>query len=128
MAKAYKKRVLGRGLSAILSENDNNRFSENSVNGISKISLNDIKLNPNQPRTNFDQKAIEELASSIKELGLIQPVTVQKNNNNYELISGERRFRAFKFLNLNEIPAYVRKQMIKHLLKWLLLKIFKEKI
>ena len=128
MAKAYKKRVLGRGLSAILSENDNNRFSENSVNGISKISLNDIKLNPNQPRTNFDQKAIEELASSIKELGLIQPVTVQKNNNNYELISGERRLRAFKFLNLNEIPAYVRKQMIKHLLKWLLLKIFKEKI
>ena len=109
MAKAYKKRVLGRGLSAILSENDNNRFSENSVNGISKIPINDIKLNPNQPRTNFDQKAIEELASSIKELGLIQPVTVQKNNNNYELISGERRLRAFKFLNLNEIPAYVRK-------------------
>ncbi len=109
MAKAYKKRVLGRGLSAILSENDNNRFSENSVNGISKIPINDIKLNPNQPRTNFDQKAIEELASSIKELGLIQPVTVQKNNNNYELISGERRLRAFKFLDLNEIPAYVRK-------------------
>ena len=109
MAKAYKKRVLGRGLSAILSENDNNRFSENSVNDISKIPINDIKLNPNQPRTNFDQKAIEELASSIKELGLIQPVTVQKNNNNYELISGERRLRAFKFLNLNEIPAYVRK-------------------
>ena len=128
MAKAYKKRVLGRGLSAILSENDNNRFSENSVSVISKISLNDIKLNPNQPRTNFDQKAIEELASSIKELGLIQPVTVQKNNDSYELISGERRLRAFKFLNLNEIPAYVRKQMIKHLLKWLLLKIFKEKI
>ncbi len=108
MAKAYKKRVLGRGLSAILSENDNNRFSENLVNGISKISINLIKLNPNQPRTNFDQTAIEELASSIKELGLIQPVTVKKNNNNYELISGERRLRAFKFLNLNEIPAYVR--------------------
>ena len=128
MAKAYKKRVLGRGLSAILSDDDNNRFSENRVNSISKILIDNIKLNPNQPRTNFDQKAIEELASSIKELGLIQPITIQKNNDSYELISGERRLRAFKFLNLNEIPAYVRKQMIKHLLKWLLLKIFKEKI
>ena len=108
MAKAYKKRVLGRGLSAILSENDNNRFSENRVNSISKILIDNIKLNPNQPRTNFDQKAIEELASSIKELGLIQPITIQKNNESYELISGERRLRAFKFLNLNEIPAYVR--------------------
>jgi ParB family chromosome partitioning protein len=108
LAKAYKKRVLGRGLSAILSDNDNNRFSENRVNSISKILIDDIKLNPNQPRTNFDQKAIEELASSIKELGLIQPITIQKNNDSYELISGERRLRAFKFLNLNEIPAYVR--------------------
>ena len=108
MAKAYKKRVLGRGLSAILSDNNNNRFSENQVNFITKILINDIKLNPNQPRTNFDQKAIEELASSIKELGLIQPITVQKNNDSYELISGERRLRAFKFLNLKEIPAYVR--------------------
>lgn len=108
MAKAYKKRVLGRGLSAILSDNNNNRFSENQVNSITKILINDIKLNPNQPRTNFDQKAIEELASSIKELGLIQPITVQKNNDSYELISGERRLRAFKFLNLKEIPAYVR--------------------
>ena len=98
MAKAYKKRVLGRGLSAILSDNDNNRFSENRVDSISKISIDDIKLNPNQPRTNFDQKAIEELASSIKELGLIQPITIQKNNDSYELISGERRLRAFKFL------------------------------
>ena len=108
MAKAYKKRVLGRGLSAILSDDDNNRFSENRVNSISKILIDNIKLNPNQPRTNFDQKAIEELASSIKELGLIQPITIQKNNDSYELISGERRLRAFKFLNLNEIPAYVR--------------------
>lgn len=108
MAKAYKKRVLGRGLSAILSDSDNNRFSENRVNSISKISIDEIKLNPNQPRTNFDQKAIEELASSINELGLIQPITIQKNNDSYELISGERRLRAFKFLNLNKIPAYVR--------------------
>ena len=108
MAKAYKKRVLGRGLSAILGDNDNNRFDENQLNSISKISLDEIKLNPNQPRTNFDQKALEELASSIKEIGLIQPITVQKNNGIYELISGERRLRAFKFLNLKDIPAYVR--------------------
>tara|TARA_Y200000002_G_C22586317_1_gene623155 strand:+ start:71 stop:934 length:864 start_codon:yes stop_codon:yes gene_type:complete len=108
LAKAYKKRVLGRGLSAILGDNDNNRFDENQLNSISKISLDEIKLNPNQPRTNFDQKALEELASSIKEIGLIQPITVQKNNGIYELISGERRLRAFKFLNLKDIPAYVR--------------------
>jgi ParB family chromosome partitioning protein len=109
LAKAYKKRVLGRGLSAILSDNDNNRFSENRVDSISKISIDDIKLNPNQPRTNFDQKAIEELASSIKELGLIQPITIQKNNDSYELISGERRLRAFKQLKINKIPCYIRK-------------------
>ena len=77
MAKAYKKRVLGRGLSAIL--NDNEQKANNSSVNFNDIDINLIRLNPNQPRTNFDQKAIEELASSIKELGLIQPITIQKN-------------------------------------------------
>ena len=106
MAKAYKKRVLGRGLSAIL--NDNEQKANNSSVNFNDIDINLIKLNPNQPRTNFNQKDISDLASSIKELGLIQPITVKKDQDNYELISGERRLRAFKQLSIKTIPAYVR--------------------
>ena len=110
MAKAYKKRVLGRGLSAILSEDDNNRFKENiNSNNINEIDVNDISLNPDQPRTNFNQNSLEQLASSINELGLIQPITVKEKDGKYILISGERRLRAFKKLNLDSIPAYIRK-------------------
>ena len=106
MAKAYKKRVLGRGLSAIL--NDNEQKANNSSVNFNDIDINLIKLNPNQPRTNFNQKDISDLASSIKELGLIQPITVKQDHDNYELISGERRLRAFKQLSIKTIPAYVR--------------------
>ena len=110
MAKAYRKRVLGRGLSAILSDDENNRFN-NSDSSISfnEISVDLIDLNPFQPRTNFNKKDIDNLASSIKVLGLIQPITVKVDNDRYELISGERRLRAFKLLKINNIPAYVRK-------------------
>ena len=106
MAKAYKKRVLGRGLSAIL--NDNEQKANNSSVNFNDIDINLIRLNPNQPRTNFNQKDISDLASSIKELGLIQPITVKQDHDNYELISGERRLRAFKQLGIKTIPAYVR--------------------
>ena len=106
MAKAYKKRVLGRGLSAIL--NDNEQKANNSSVNFNDIDINLIRLNPNQPRTNFNQKDISDLASSIKELGLIQPITVKEDHDNYELISGERRLRAFKQLSIKTIPAYVR--------------------
>ena len=110
MAKAYKKRVLGRGLSAILNEDDNNRFKQNiNSNNINEIDVNDISLNPDQPRTNFNQNSLEQLASSINELGLIQPITVKENDGKYILISGERRLRALKKLNLDSIPAYIRK-------------------
>jgi len=110
LAKAYKKRVLGRGLSAILNEDDNNRFKENiNSNNINEIDINDISLNPDQPRTNFNQNSLEQLASSINELGLIQPITVKEKDGKYILISGERRLRAFKKLNLDSIPAYIRK-------------------
>jgi len=110
LAKAYKKRVLGRGLSAILNEDDNNRYKKNiDSNNINEIDVNDISLNPDQPRTNFDQNSIEQLASSINELGLIQPITVKEKGEKYILISGERRLRAFKKLNLDSIPAYIRK-------------------
>ena len=109
MAKAYKKRVLGRGLSAILNEEDNNRFKKNINSNINEIDVNDISLNPDQPRTNFNQNSLEQLASSINELGLIQPITVKEKDGKYILISGERRLRAFKKLNLDSIPAYIRK-------------------
>ena len=109
MAKAYKKRVLGRGLSAILNDNEKNNYDSPSSVNFNEINIDLIKLNPYQPRTNFNQKDIDDLASSIKELGLIQPITVKTDSDNYELISGERRLRAFKQLNIKAIPAYVRK-------------------
>lgn len=109
MAKAYKKRVLGRGLSAILNDDDNKRFENiSNSNSLNEIEISKISLNPNQPRTNFDQKSLDQLASSISELGLIQPITVQQSKEEFILISGERRLRAFKLLNLKSIPAYVR--------------------
>ena len=109
MAKAYKKRVLGRGLSAILNDDDNKRFENiNNSSSLNEIEISKISLNPNQPRTNFDQKSLDQLASSISELGLIQPITVQQSKEEFVLISGERRLRAFKLLNLKSIPAYVR--------------------
>jgi len=109
LAKAYKKRVLGRGLSAILNDNEKNNYDSPSSVNFNEINIDLIKLNPYQPRTNFNQKDIDDLASSIKELGLIQPITVKTDSDNYELISGERRLRAFKQLNIKAIPAYVRK-------------------
>ena len=109
MDKAYRKRALGRGLSAILNDEDNNRFTKSSSLNFDEIEIDLIDLNPYQPRTNFNQKDIDELASSIKELGLIQPITIKTKDDRYELISGERRLRAFKILKLKSIPAYVRK-------------------
>lgn len=109
MAKAYNKRVLGRGLSAILNDDDNKRFENiSNSSSLNEIEISKISLNPNQPRTNFDQKSLDQLASSINELGLIQPITVQQSKEEFVLISGERRLRAFKLLNLKSIPAYVR--------------------
>ena len=76
---------------------------------ISKIHIDEISENQNQPRLNFNEKEIEDLALSIKKFGLIQPITVrQKTNNKYELIAGERRLRAFKLLNISEITAFVK--------------------
>ncbi|MDR2122442.1 MAG: ParB/RepB/Spo0J family partition protein [Flavobacteriaceae bacterium] len=111
---AEKKRAMGRGLSAILSESSKKvnsaeeKGAEELVGNIVEISLEDIITNPNQPRTNFDQKALEELSSSIKQLGLIQPITVRKNGNKYDLISGERRYRASLLAGLKKLPAFIR--------------------
>ncbi|MFZ4672377.1 MAG: ParB/RepB/Spo0J family partition protein [Flavobacterium sp.] len=115
MAKAIKKQALGRGLSALLKdpENDiksvNDKNADKVVGNIIELDIKVIAINPFQPRTNFNEDSIQELASSIKELGVIQPITVRKLDfNKYQLISGERRLRASKVAGLKTIPAYIR--------------------
>lgn len=114
MAKATKKQALGRGLSALLKEStDINSISDKNadklVGNIIEIDLNSIEVNPYQPRTYFDEEGLRELASSIKELGVIQPITVRKlDGNSFQLVSGERRFRASKLIGNSTIPAYIR--------------------
>jgi len=112
---AKQKKALGRGLSAILSNpktditNNSTKNSTTTLGSISKIKLNTIQVNPFQPRTHFNKEALKELALSIKELGVIQPITVRKlGYDKYQLISGERRFRASKLAGLNTIPAFIR--------------------
>lgn len=101
-----KRPALGRGLEAILGDIDNDYFSSSAF---PLIPVDQIESNPFQPRTDFDEDALYDLAESIKHLGIIQPITVRKiENNRYQLISGERRLRAAKLANLNEIPAFVK--------------------
>ena len=108
MAKAYKKRSLGRGLSSILNDDENNILDQKKNRLFNEIQIDLIDLNPFQPRTNFNNNELEQLTSSIEKLGLIQPITVKKNENRYTLISGERRLRAFQKLSKKSIPAYIR--------------------
>jgi len=101
-----KRPALGRGLEAILGDIDNDYFSSSAF---PLIPVDQIESNPFQPRTDFDEEALYDLADSIKHLGIIQPITVRKiGENKYQLISGERRLRAAKLANLNEIPAFVK--------------------
>ena len=109
MAKATENQVLGRGLSALLKDTSTDNVNDNMVVGnIIEIKLEDIEVNPYQPRTYFDEESLRELANSIKELGVIQPITVRKIGENFQLVSGERRFRASKFIGNKSIPAYIR--------------------
>lgn len=115
---AEKRNALGKGLSALLNDsvsvlpNKNEIGTSSDVNGmgsVNEIKIAEIEVNPFQPRTDFDQEALTELADSIKLQGLIQPITVRKvNAHKYQLISGERRLRASKLAGLTQIPAYVR--------------------
>ncbi|MEL1243306.1 ParB/RepB/Spo0J family partition protein [Flavobacterium sp. DGU11] len=115
MTKAIKKQALGRGLSALLKDPENDiksvedKNADKVVGSILEIELDAIEINPFQPRTNFNEEALRELSTSIKELGVIQPITVRKlDYNKYQLISGERRLRASKLAGLETIPAYIR--------------------
>jgi len=111
MSEKKQKKVLGRGLDALLGDSDNTDFSsvrKKNTNSF-QISLDKILVNPNQPRTNFDSDQIDNLVVSIKELGIIQPITVRKiKDDKYEIISGERRYRASKIANLESIPCYIK--------------------
>ena len=109
-----KKRALGRGLDAILSSPDTDITSSDIsgnyvVGAVAEIELEKIEANPFQPRSDFEEESLEELALSIKKQGIIQPVTVRKLGfDKYQLISGERRYRASKMAGQKTIPAYIR--------------------
>lgn len=103
-----KRLALGRGLDALIPASD-----AQSRNDIFEIELSRIKTNPNQPRKYFDDNKLKELAESIKQKGLIQPVIVRREGEDYELIIGERRLRAVKYLNLDRVPALVYDQVTK---------------
>ncbi len=115
---AEKRNALGRGLSALLNDsvnvipNKNEAISgseADAIGSVNEIKISEIEVNPFQPRTDFDQDALAELADSIKLQGLIQPITVRRvTSHKYQLISGERRLRASKLAGLTQIPAYVR--------------------
>ena len=111
MSEKKQKKVLGRGLDALLGDSSNTDFSydgKKNTNSL-QLSLDKIRVNPNQPRTNFDSDQIDNLVVSIKELGIIQPITVRKiKDDKYEIISGERRYRASKIANLASIPCYIK--------------------
>ncbi|KQN38512.1 chromosome partitioning protein ParB [Pedobacter sp. Leaf41] len=118
MTSFQRKTGLGRGLSALLDDSESSHPPKQQVNAVSEteqignishVSLTEVETNPYQPRTEFDQVALNELADSIKVQGLIQPITVRKiGANKYQLISGERRFRASKLAGLTQVPAYIR--------------------
>ena len=101
-----KRKALGRGLDSLISMDD---IQTGGSSAISEIAISQISPNPDQPRTTFDETALEELAMSIRELGIIQPLTLRSvGANAYQIISGERRYRAAKLAGLDSVPAYVR--------------------
>lgn len=110
---------LGRGLDALI---DTTHVDTNGGSSISEVELNKIVANPDQPRRNFDEDALAELADSIREHGVISPITLRKNDDGtYMIIAGERRFRASKMAGLNSIPAYIRTAKDEQVMEWALI-------
>jgi ParB family chromosome partitioning protein len=100
-----KRSALGRGLGALIEENDMRTNTPVS----NEVAINEIEANPYQPRIHFDEESLQDLATSIKELGIIQPITLRKlGDRKYQIIAGERRFRASKLAGLNTIPSFIR--------------------
>ncbi len=101
-----KKKALGRGLNALITMDDNETRGSSYI---SEIDLEKIKPNPDQPRVDFDDESMEELAASIKKIGVIQPITLRElEDGTYQIIAGERRYRASMMMSLKRIPAYVK--------------------
>lgn len=118
MSKSEKKDLLGRGIRSLLETIDSDLKTPagklktditDAATGITRIPISSIKPNPNQPRKDFNEKALNELAASIKLHDVIQPITIMAVGSGYQLISGERRFRAAQIAGLKDIPAYIRK-------------------
>jgi len=106
MAVKKKFSALGRGLDALISTED---VVANGANTINEIDINLIEANPNQPRREFDEEALQELTDSIREIGIIQPITLRETaNGKYQIIAGERRWRASMRAQMKTIPAYIR--------------------
>ena len=110
-----KKSALGKGLGALLENaktditSNSNSSTQNQAGLISRINISNITPNPFQPRIDFEKNSLIELSNSIKEHGIIQPITVRKiGRDNFQIISGERRYQASKIANINEIPCYIR--------------------
>lgn len=102
---ALKRSALGRGLDSLISMDDVPARGSSAIN---EIPLDQIAPNPDQPRITFDEDALEELAASIRTLGIIQPLSLRKTGEGYQIIAGERRFRAAKLAGLQTVPAYIR--------------------
>ncbi|MEE4213445.1 MAG: ParB/RepB/Spo0J family partition protein [Bacteroidales bacterium] len=103
-----KKQALGRGLGALINDAEREKLEE-KVEANLEINIDNIELNPFQPRTRFDEQLLEELASSIRKLGIVQPLTVrERGDNRYQLIAGERRLKAARLAGLLTVPAYIR--------------------
>ena len=101
-----KRSALGKGLDSLISMDDIHTEGSSAIN---EIPISQITPNPEQPRQNFDAEALEELATSIRELGIIQPLTLRgTGDNTYQIISGERRYRAAQLVGLETVPAYIR--------------------
>ncbi len=101
-----KRNALGRGLDSLISMDD---IQTGGSSAITEISIDKISPNPDQPRTSFQEESLEELAMSIREIGIIQPLTLRSvGDEQYQIISGERRYRAAKMAGLASVPAYVR--------------------
>ena len=110
-----KKSALGKGLAALLENaktditSNSNNLIQNQAGLISRINISNVTPNPFQPRIDFEKNSLIELSNSIKEHGIIQPITVRKiGKDNFQIISGERRYQASKIANINEIPCYIR--------------------
>ena len=114
-----KRTGLGRGLDALI---DTSHVDTNGGSSISEIALSAIVANPDQPRRSFDEEALQELADSIREHGVISPITLRDNGDGtYMIIAGERRFRASKMAGLEQIPAYIRTAKDEQVMEWALI-------